>query len=98
MGLEPKRCKCNVDSQNKIATKSMQQSITRLDDGTYQIGLPWAKPPEGLHNNYDYAVKRLQNLEEQFRKKPHEWDVYCRQMQDQVERRVARLVPQAEMD
>ena len=76
----------------------MQQSITRLDDGTYQIGLPRVKSPEGLSNNYDCAVRRLRNLEEQFKKKPHEWHIYCRQMEDQVYRRVVRFVPPAEMD
>ncbi|XP_064647447.1 uncharacterized protein LOC135500130 [Lineus longissimus] len=76
----------------------MEKSVTRLEDGKYQIGLPWVKSLENLPNNYAYAVKCLLNLEAQFKKKAREWEVYCRQMRDQVERGVARLVPATEME
>ncbi|XP_064643562.1 uncharacterized protein LOC135497661 [Lineus longissimus] len=98
LGIAPKRCKCAVDEENRVATEKMQRSLTVLDNGTYQISLPWKRPPSDLPNNYEYAVKRLQNLEKQFRKKPNEWDTYCKQMDDQLTRGVARFVPQSEMD
>ena len=71
MGLEPKRCRCATEDQDKVATDSMQQSVTQLDDGTYQIGLPWKKSPQELPDNYTYAVNRFLNLEKQFKNKPH---------------------------
>ncbi|XP_014675991.1 PREDICTED: uncharacterized protein LOC106815968 [Priapulus caudatus] len=97
VGIEPRRCKCTMEDQDKIANDSMQQSVTRLEDGTYQISLPWRKSPQGLPNNHDYAVKRFLNLEKQFKNKPRQWEVYCKQMEDQVKRGVARVVSADEM-
>ncbi|XP_064629280.1 uncharacterized protein LOC135488570 [Lineus longissimus] len=97
-GLEPRRCKCRAEDQDKLATESMEKSVTRFENGKYQIGLPWVKSSENPPNNYAYAVKRLLNLEAQFKKKAREWEVYCRQMRDQVEQGVARLVPATEME
>ncbi len=97
-GLGPRPCKCISKTQDQLATERMEKSVTRLDDGSYQIGLPWKKSPETLPNNYDYAVKRFLNLEQQFKNKPYEWQVYCKQMDDQIARGVARLIPQSEMD
>jgi hypothetical protein len=78
LGIEPKHCKCA-----KAATETMQQSLTMLESGAYQINLPWKKPPAELPNNYEYAAKRLINLEKQLRNKPHQWEVNCKQMDDQ---------------
>lgn len=97
-GLAAKPCKCYEEETNRNATISMQRSIKQLRDGTYEIGLPWTKSPEELPNNFEYAVKRLKNLESQFKDKPVEWNVYCKQMQDQLDRGVARLVPTAEFE
>ena len=98
MGIEPKHCKCAEEKLNRNATNSMQQSIIRLEDGAYQLGLPWRKPPHDLPNNYDYALRRFLNLEKRFAHRPKDWEIYCKQMNNQLERGVARLVPQCEME
>ena len=59
VGLEPNRCKCSSNLLNKGATEAMQQSVTQLPDGSYEIQLPWKKSPDDLPDNYIYAVKRL---------------------------------------
>ncbi|MCG8432222.1 MAG: hypothetical protein MJA29_13770, partial [Candidatus Omnitrophica bacterium] len=64
--LTPKYCKCAVERENKRATEFMKNSLRRLYDGTYQVKLPWRKSPTALPNNYDYAKRRLENLEKQF--------------------------------
>ncbi|XP_063971215.1 uncharacterized protein LOC135157940 [Lytechinus pictus] len=95
-GLEPRKCKCISDDE-KGATESMMKSVNQLPDGSYEIRLPWKRSPEGLPDNYEYAVKRQKSLENQFRNRPKEWEVYCRQMKDQLERGVSRLVTQDEL-
>jgi hypothetical protein len=96
LGIE-KRCKCAMDEENRADTETMQQSLTMLESGAHQINLPWKKPPAELLNNYEYAAKRLVKLEKQFRNKPHQWEVYCKQNDDQLKRGVARSVPQVEL-
>ncbi|KAJ8032361.1 hypothetical protein HOLleu_25872 [Holothuria leucospilota] len=98
VGLEPKRCKCSSDFLNKTATELMQKSVTQLPDGSYEIQLPWKKSPNDLPDNFSQAVKRLNSLEKQFQKRPKEWDTYCRQMEDQLERGVSRRVSEAELE
>ena len=63
VGLEPRRCKCSIDLLNEGATKAMEQSVTQLPDGSYEIQLPWKKSPEDLPDNYVFAVKRQKSLE-----------------------------------
>ncbi|XP_064635219.1 uncharacterized protein LOC135492601 [Lineus longissimus] len=75
--LEPKPCKCALDVENRLATEKMERSLRQTEDGAYEISLPWKKSPENLPNNYDYAMKRLVNLEKQFKNKPQEWELYC---------------------
>ncbi|XP_011670916.2 uncharacterized protein LOC100893156 [Strongylocentrotus purpuratus] len=94
-GLEPRKCKCFSDDEKE--TESMQKSVTQLPDGSYEVRLPWKRSPEELPDNYDYAVKRQKSLENQFRDRPNEWEVYCRQMRDQLERGVSRQVTQDEL-
>ncbi|XP_064642828.1 uncharacterized protein LOC135497063 [Lineus longissimus] len=96
--LVPKYCRCAAEREDKHATEFMKDSLSQLNDGTYKVSLPWRKPPTALPNNYDYAKKRLLNLEKQFKLKPREWEVYIKQMDDQLNRGVARLVPQSELD
>ena len=95
-GLEPIRCKCLSDEE-KTATDSMHKSVTQLPDGSYEVHLPWKQSPDGLPDNYDYAVKRQKSLENQFRHRPEEWEVYCQQMRDQLARGVSRHVTQEEL-
>ena len=98
VGLEPKRCKCDLERENKRATETMRQSLSKLEDGGYQISLPWKRPPTELPNNYDHALKRFSNLERQFQNKPKEWEIYCKQMEDQLKRGVAREVSKVELE
>jgi hypothetical protein len=63
LGIEPKRCKCAIDEEKRAATETMQQSLTMLESGAYQINLPWKKTPAELPNNYEYTTKCLVNLE-----------------------------------
>ncbi|PIK54720.1 hypothetical protein BSL78_08366 [Apostichopus japonicus] len=97
VGLEPKKCKCSSDLLNKGATEAMQQSVSQLSDGSYEIQLPWKKSPDDLPDNYDYAVKRLRSLENQFKNREVEWETYCKQMRDQLNRGVSRYVTEREL-
>ena len=96
-GLEPRRCHCSEEALNKSATELMQKSVIQLPEGEYQVALPWKKAPDDLPDNYTYAVKRLKSLEHQFANRPEEWEIYCRQMRDQVKRGVSRHVSKAEL-
>ena len=96
-GLEPRRCQCTADLQEKSATVTMEESVTRLADGSYQIGLPWKRSPDDLPDNFQYAVKRQMCLEKQFAEKPEDWETYCQQMRDQLNRGVSRHVTTEEL-
>ena len=98
VGMEPRHCKCVTEEEDHLATQTMKESVVQLDDGTYQIRLPWRKSPQSLPNNYDYAVKCFLSLEKQFQNKPHEWGVYSKVMDDQLNRGVARIVPTSEFE
>eukprot|EP00057_Strongylocentrotus_purpuratus_P005403 XP_003730892.1 PREDICTED: uncharacterized protein LOC100888831 [Strongylocentrotus purpuratus] len=97
MGLEPKRCRCSSDLLDRNATEIMQQSMSQLPDGAYEVALPWRKSPENIPDNYEYAVKRQKHLEKQFANKPEKWEVYCKQMRDQLKRGVSRQVTEEEL-
>ena len=97
MGLEPKRCKCSSDLLDRNATDIMQQSMSQLPNGAYEVALPWKRSPEDLPDNYEYAVKRQKHLEKQFAKRPDEWEMYCKQMRDQLKRGVSRHVTDEEL-
>ncbi|XP_063962448.1 uncharacterized protein LOC135155912 [Lytechinus pictus] len=97
VGLEPKKCKCSSDVLDKEATEAMQRSVTQLSDGSYEVRLPWRKSPDDLPDNYNYAVKRLRSLENQFKNRHEDWDIYCRQMRDQLKRGVSRHVSEEEL-
>lgn len=96
-GLEPKRCKCTSDFLDKGAIEAMEESVTQRQDGSYEIRLPWKRSPEELPDNYCYAVKRLNGLERQFKDRPDDWGVYCKQMDDQLRRGVSRHVTEEEL-
>ena len=96
-GLEPKKCKCTSEFLDRGAIEAMEQSVTQREDGSYEIQLPWKKSPEELPDNYSFAVKRLNGLERQFRDRPDEWRVYCKQMEDQLCRGVSRHVTEDEL-
>ncbi|XP_072170561.1 uncharacterized protein [Diadema setosum] len=95
--LQPRRCKCSTEILNRGATETMEQSVSQRQDGSYKVRLPWKNSPDSLPDNYDYAVKRLHGLESQFRDRPEEWDVYCKQMRDLQHRGVSRRVSDAEI-
>ena len=95
--LKPKNCVCAQERENRQATEKMQRSLKLSEDGVYEITLPWKKPPI-LPNNYDYALKRFISLEKQYKNKPKEWELYCKQISDQWNRKVARKVSQAEFE
>ncbi|XP_071799964.1 uncharacterized protein [Asterias amurensis] len=97
VGLEPRRCKCSTDLLNECATKAMEQSVTQLPDGSYEIQLPWKKSPKDLPDNYVFAVKRQKSLENQFRNRPKEWETYCKQMTEQLQRGVSRKFSKEEL-
>ncbi|XP_071509981.1 uncharacterized protein [Diadema antillarum] len=97
VALQPRRCKCSTEILNRGATKTMEQSVSQRQDGSYEVRLPWKKSPDSLPDNYNYAVKRLHGLESQFRDRPEEWDVYCKQMRDLQHRGVSRRVSDTEI-
>ena len=97
VGLQPRKCKCSSEISDRGATEAMQQSVRQQPDGSYEVQLPWKRSPEDLPDNYAYAVKRLKSLENQFKDRPKEWEVYCKQMRDQLDRGVSRRVTEKEI-
>ena len=88
-----RKCKCSSD-------ENMQESITQLPGGSYEIRLPWKRPPDDdLPDNHGYAVKRQVSLENQFRDRSDEWEInYCQQMREQLDMHgVSRYVPEEQI-
>lgn len=60
-------------------------------------GYPWIKYPAFLPDNYFSALATLRNTERTLRKDPQWAQIYSAQIQDMVDRRVARKLSREQM-
>ena len=61
LGTKLEHKPCSKDEND--ALKKVEESMCFKDD-RYQVSMPWKEDPKHLPDNYNMAVKRLENMEE----------------------------------
>ena len=62
-----------------------EESLTYAD-GRYSVAIPWKESAPQLHDNYQMALKRLENTEKRLRKNPEVADIYEQTIEKYVEK------------
>ena len=62
-----------------------EESLT-YSDGRYSVAIPWKESAPQLHDNYQMALKRLENTEKRLRKNPEVADIYEQTIEKYVEK------------
>ena len=76
---------------------AMIECNLRLEDGAWHVGYPWKRSPEELPNNYHSALGMLKSTEKRLSKDEELAKMYQRQIDDMLERGVARKLSEEEM-
>ena len=58
-----------VKIQEQLSMKRVEQSIT-YDNKMYRVGIPWREDRPNLPDNYNMALRRLQNVEKKLQRSP----------------------------
>ena len=61
-----------------------EESLT-YSHGRYSVAIPWKESAPKLHDNYQMAVKRLENTEKRLRKNPEVAEMYEQTIEKYVE-------------
>ena len=69
-----------------------------LKDGTWYVQYPWIKKPEELPNNYVSAMGMLKSTERKLNKNKELANIYQQQIDDMIQRGVARKLSKDEVD
>ena len=69
-----------------------------LKDGTWYVQYPWIKKPEELPNNYVSALGMLKSTERKLKKNKELSNIYQQQIDDMIQRGVARKLSKDEVD
>lgn len=51
--------------EDKVALETLKKSI-KFEDGRYEVGVPWKEEKPFMPDNYETALRRLQNTEKRF--------------------------------
>ena len=109
MGVEcsPKcgscRCgKCPIGGkqytlQEERELHQIEEGLT-LRDGRWEAKYPWIRDPVELPNNKVAAIAMLKSTERRLAKNNKHSEVYCSQIQDMIERGIARKLSQSEIN
>ena len=62
-----------------------EESLTYAD-GRYSVAIPWKESAPQLHDNYQMALKRLENTEKRLRKNPEVAEIYKQTIEKYVEK------------
>ena len=84
-----------LTKEEKSALDTAEESLKFLN-GRYQLSIPWKENKIELPNNYDVAVRRLQNTEKKLIKNPEIAMAYTEKIEDYVKKDYIRKVPSEE--
>ena len=71
---EPKEIQI-VKPEEKIARDTAAETLT-FEDGRYSVGLPWKTKDHELPDNFNMALRRLENTEKRLQKSPELGNAY----------------------
>ncbi len=77
---------------------AMTNESLKLENGRYQVAIPWRENEPNLVNNREAAVSRLVSLERSLKKRPEVAAEYKRIMQDHIDKGYVREVPTGEQN
>ena len=84
---------------NKCLTKEEQSALDKAEEslkflnGRYQLSIPWKENETELPNNYDVAVRRLQNTEKKLIRNTEIAKAYTEKIEDYIKKDYIRKVP-----
>ncbi|KAJ8039805.1 hypothetical protein HOLleu_13921 [Holothuria leucospilota] len=97
-------CKCGKCPPGaKEYTLQEERELDLIENGLkfknnrWEAKYPWVKDPKGLPDNRVVAVAKVKPLEKRLSKDKEEAKMYSEQVQDMIERGVAREIPEAEV-
>ncbi|XP_053392388.1 uncharacterized protein LOC128555057 [Mercenaria mercenaria] len=70
----------------------------KVEDGRYEVKIPWKTDPSNIPNDYEMAVKRLQHTEKRLKKEPNIEIAYTETIENYVNKGYIHKVPQDETD
>lgn len=68
----------------------------QLENGRYEVSLPWKDPHDTLPDNYQLSLKRLQSLLRRLRQSPETLREYDSIIRDQISRGMVKVVQNPE--
>ena len=69
--------------EEKLAMQTAESSV-RYENQMYRIGVPWKEKQSVLPDNYDTALKRLENTEKRLKRSPDIADSYSKCIEQYV--------------
>ncbi|CAB4042291.1 Hypothetical predicted protein, partial [Paramuricea clavata] len=82
-----------LSHEDRVFLKKVNDGILKLDDGHYEIPLPFKENDTKLPNNRRYVLKRLFKLKIKFKRSEQLRNYYTAFMKDIIDRGYAELVP-----
>ena len=80
--------------EDHLALKKVEQSLKYIN-GRYHVAIPWTKDEPEVANNYDMALRRLQNTERRLTKDTELAEVYSGIIEQYVEKGYIRKVQES---
>lgn len=99
-------CRCGKGSLKGHLTIREEREVNLIENGLTYDGkrkrwiaeYPWIRDPNDLQNNYSMAYARLRSTERRLNKMDHAYtQMYCQQIQDMINRGVARKLTKEEI-
>ena len=86
---------CTLKEQREM--ELIEKNLKFSEDGFWIAGYPWTKDINNLPDNRCHALKMLIQTEKRLRREPSYGKRYCEQIQDMINRNVARKLSRTEM-
>ena len=106
VSCQPKcgNCKCGeCPIGGKQYTLQQERELAMIDrglelkNGRWTSHYPWKRSPNDLPNNYSQALAMLKSTERRLQKNAEHADMYTKQIDDMIERKVARKLSKSEI-
>ena len=81
--------------EEKLALQTAEHSIN-YENQMYMVGVPWKERQPVLPNNYDMALRRLENTEKRLKRSPDIADSYSKCIEQYIEKGYVRKIMEHE--
>ena len=87
-----------MDNKMSASVEDKRALHVKLDDGHFQVALPWRQDPPGIPNSKPMAEKRLRSLQNRLENDGELFEKYTNTMQDYINKGHAQRVPKEELE